>query len=87
MNTRYYILFDNYEQGLSLHELLDRAGVMNRIAPAPAAVRGELCCGMSLLIGEDMIEQVRAVICSEQAEYHSIAAMENPLQPKRDQYC
>ncbi len=46
MNLRYYILFENYEQGLALHDLLDEAGVMNRIAPAPAAARGKLCCGM-----------------------------------------
>ena len=37
--TRYYILFENYEQGLALHDLLDGAGVDNRIAPAPASVR------------------------------------------------
>ena len=67
-------------QGLALHDLLDEAGVMNRIAPAPAAARGKLCCGMSLLVGADMIEQANAV-------YHSIVALENQLQPRRDRYC
>ena len=85
--TRYYILFENYEQGLALHDLLDRAGVMNRIAPAPAAARGELCCGMSLIVGADMIEQAKAVIAGENAVYHSIVALENQLQPRRDRYC
>ena len=87
MNIRYYILFENYEQGLALHDLLDRAGVMNRIAPAPAAARGELCCGMSLLVGPDLIERAKDVIKREKAAYHSIVSMENPLQPKRDRYC
>ena len=87
MNLRYYILFENYEQGLALHDLLDGAGVINRIAPAPAAARGKLCCGMSLLIGPDMIERAKDVIGREKAVYHSIVSMENPLQPKRDQYC
>ena len=41
--VRYYILFENYEQGLRLHDLLDGAGVTNRIAPAPAAARGGSC--------------------------------------------
>lgn len=85
--TRYYILFENYEQGLALHDLLDRAGVMNRIAPAPAAARGELCCGMSLIVGADMIGQAKAVIAGENAVYHSIVALENQLQPRRDRYC
>ena len=85
--TRYYILFENYEQGLALHDLLDRAGVMNRIAPAPAAARGELCCGMSLLVGADMIDRAKAVILRENAVYHSIVSLENQLQPRRDRYC
>ena len=87
MSIRYYILFENYEQGLALHDLLDGAGVINRIAPAPAATRGKLSCGMSLLIGPDMIERAKDVIGREKAMYHSIVSMENPLQPKRDQYC
>ena len=87
MNIRYYILFENYEQGLALHELLDGAGVINRIAPAPAAVRGELSCGMSLIVGPDMIDRAKDVIFSEKAAFHSIVPMENPLQPRRDRYC
>ena len=87
MNLRYYILFENYEQGLALHDLLDEAGVMNRIAPAPAAARGKLCCGMSLLVGADMIEQAKDVIRRENAVYHSIVSLENQLQPRRDRYC
>lgn len=74
-------------QGLALHDLLDEAGVMNRIAPAPAAARGKLCCGMSLLVGADMIEQAKDVIRRENAVYHSIVALENQLQSRRDRYC
>ena len=87
MMVRYYILFDNYEQGLALHDLLDEAGVTNRIAPAPAAARGELCCGMSLLVEADMIERAREVMRAKQAVYHSIVPVENQLQPRRDRYC
>lgn len=85
--VRYYILFENYEQGLALHDLLDEAGVMNRIAPAPAAVRGALCCGMSLLLEPEAMDGARAVIERENAVFHSIVAVENPLQPRRDRYC
>jgi hypothetical protein len=85
--VRYYILFENYEQGLRLHELLDGAGVMNRIAPAPAAARGKLCCGMSLLVEADAIDAARDVIAREVAAHHSIVPMEDQLRPKRDRYC
>ena len=85
--VRYYILFENYEQGLLLHDLLDGAGVMNRIAPAPAAARGKLCCGMSLLVEADAIDAARDVITRENAAHHSIVPMEDQLRPKRDRYC
>ena len=84
---RYYILFENYEQGLALHELLDEAGVMNRITPAPAAVRGNLSCGMSLLVEAEEIERARDVIRAKDAACHGIVPVENPLQPRRDRYC
>ena len=85
--VRYYILFDNYEQGLALHDILDAAGVANRIAPAPAAARGKLCCGMSLLVEADMIERARDVMRRKEAAYHSVVPLENQLQPRRDRYC
>ena len=84
---RYYILFDNYEQGLALHDYLDEACVTNRIAPAPAAAKGELCCGMSLLVEADAIDSAREVIAQRNAVYHSIVPLEDQLQPKRDKYC
>ncbi len=85
--VRYYILFENYEQGLALHDLLGRAGVMNRIAPAPAAARGKLCCGMSLLIEADAIDAARDVIARENAAHHGIVPMADQLRPERDRYC
>ena len=56
---KYYILFENYEQRLALHDVLDSDDIPNRIAPAPRAIQGELSCGMSLLIEPAHIEQVR----------------------------
>ena len=85
--VRYYILFENYEQGLRLHELLDGAGVMNRIAPAPAAARGKLCCGMSLLVEADAIDAARDVIAREGAAHHSIVPMEVRWLVSRSMMC
>ncbi len=84
---QYYILFENYEQGLRLHDLLDCAGVTNRIAPAPASARGELCCGMSLLIPPEAVDSAREIIAQKRAEYYDIVGIENSLKPKRDKYC
>ena len=84
---RYYILFENYEQALALHDLLDRAGVENRIAPAPASIRVNAGCGVSLLVTPECIERARAVIEETKAAYYDIASLQNELKPKRDRYC
>ena len=75
---KYYILFENYEQGLALHDVLDSD---------PRAIQGELSCGMSLLIEPAHIEQVRLSIEKHQAEYHTIVPLEGQVKPKRDKYC
>lgn len=75
---KYYILFENYEQGLALHDVLDSDDIPNRIAPAPRAIQGELPAH---------IEQVRLSIEKHQAEYHTIVPLEGQVKPKRDKYC
>lgn len=83
----YYILFENHGEALALREELLAAGIENRIAPAPYALLGEVSCGISLLIKEDAIEAVRNFLADRPESYHSIAELENPIQPKRDRYC
>ena len=85
--VRWYILFANYEQGLALHDLLDRHGLPNRIAPAPRSIQGELSCGMSLLVEDDAIGEVRACIEANRGEYHSIVPLAGQIQSRRDRYC
>lgn len=87
MNLRYYILFANYEQGLYLHELLDKAKIENRIAPAPRAIQGKLSCGISLMLKPEDVEAARACIEADGAEYYDIVPLEGQLQSHRDKYC
>ena len=86
-HIRYYILFDNHTQGMMLHELLDKQGLPNRIAPAPRDTDGKAACGMALLIHPDDIHAVRTCIEENHAEYVNIVPLENQLQKKRDRYC
>ncbi len=85
--TRWYILFANYEQGLALHDLLDRNNIRNRIAPAPRAIQGELSCGVSLLVEDADIDAARACIEQHHAPYHSIVPLAGQLKSHRDRYC
>lgn len=86
-DIRWYILFQNYEQGLALRDLLDRHDLKNRIAPAPRAIQGKLSCGMSLLIEPEHIDAVRACIEAENAEYYDIAPLAGQIKSHRDKYC
>lgn len=86
-DVKYYILFANYEQGLRLHGILDDAGILNRIAPAPRCIQGELSCGMSLLIEKEHIDDTRAEIERSGAEYYSIVPLEGQMKSHRDKYC
>ena len=86
-DVRWYILFQNYEQGLALHDLLDRHDIKNRIAPAPRVLQGKLSCGMSLLIEPQDLEAARACIADHNAEYYDILPLEGQIKSRRDQYC
>lgn len=86
-DIRWYILFQNYEQGLALRDLLDRHDLKNRIAPAPRAIQGKLSCGMSLLIEPEHIDAVRACIEAENAEYYDIVPLAGQIKSHRDKYC
>ena len=86
-DIRYYILFENYEQGLALHDLLTAQGFKNRIAPAPRAIQGKLSCGMSLLIEADIIDQVRACVEEHKAPHYDIVPLAGQVKSHRDKYC
>ena len=86
-DIRYYILFENYEQGLALHDLLTSQGFKNRIAPAPRAIQGKLSCCMSLLIEADIIEAVRACVKEHNAPHYDIVPLAGQVKSHRDKYC
>ena len=86
-DLRWYIMFVNYTQGMSLRDLLVAHGIRNRIAPAPRSIQGELSCGMSLLIEDADIEAALTCIVENKGEYHSIVPLTNQIKSRRDKYC
>lgn len=83
----YYILFDNYDQGLALYDLFSGEGIESRITPAPGCLKGRVACGMSLMLKSAWIGQARACIEKNQSDYHEIASVENQMKSTRDRYC
>lgn len=66
-----------------LHELLDKQGLPNRIAPAPRDTDGKAACGMALLIHPDDIDAVRTCIEENHAEYVNIVPLEISCRKER----
>ncbi|MBQ6903441.1 MAG: DUF3343 domain-containing protein [Lachnospiraceae bacterium] len=84
---RFYILVNNYEQGLQLHDLLDGHDVENRIVPVPASVRDRVGCGMCLMVAPENAERARTCLNENHADYVDIVSLEGQLKGKRDRYC
>ena len=83
-DRNYYILFENYTHGLALEKLLKGEGIPCRIAPTPRSIQGELSCGMSLLIKEKDIYDVRECLEKHKPRYYSIVEMECQINPNRN---
>ncbi len=83
----YYILFDNYTQGLALHELLRSGGLRARIAPTPRTLEGSRPCGMALLVRAEDIDAVKAYIARQNAEYRDIVETPCRIDPGRGKFC
>ncbi len=83
----YYILFANYTEGLSLHELLKSEGLKARISPTPRNIKGSVPCGMSLLVKEEDIAAVRRCIEQNNAAHADIIETECQFDVNRNKFC
>lgn len=83
----YYILFANYTEGLTLHELLKENGLKARISPTPRNIQGSVPCGMSLLVNEEDIGAVRDCIEDKNAVYADIVETECQINTNRNRFC
>ncbi|MBP7320810.1 MAG: DUF3343 domain-containing protein [Lachnospiraceae bacterium] len=82
---QYYVLFDNHTDGMALYQELKRNGLSAVISPTPRSL--SKCCGISLLITEDQVEQVEEIARRCQLSYLKIDFVERTFDNQRDQYC
>ena len=85
MDRIYYVLFNNHENGLKLHKLLRSEGLKAVISPTPRAL--SKCCGISIMIEESEMNEVRRVVEENDVEIISIEYVEKDINPNRDRYC
>lgn len=83
--TNWYVLFPNHENGLMLYNALKKEGIKTTIVPTPR--KAQKCCGISLLVNETQLEDVRACIVRERVEILRIISLEDDRDAARDVYC
>lgn len=82
---QHYVLFPNHDNAMRLYKELRALGVRAKISPTPRAA--SVCCGVSLLILEEEIEQINRCIEEHNIETLGIAQVEKDVNPHRDRYC
>ena len=85
MEKVYYVLFNNHENGLKLNSKLKENGLKSTISPTPRSL--SKCCGISLIVDENELEDVRRVVEENNIEIITIESLERDINPNRDIYC
>lgn len=82
---QHYVLFPNHDNAMRLYKELRALGVSAKIAPTPRAA--SVCCGVSLLVLEEDIDQINKCITEHDIETLGISQVEKDVNPNRDRYC
>ena len=82
---QHYVLFPNHDNAMRLHRELKALGIRAVIAPTPRAA--SKCCGVSLLVKEQDLEEIEACVKEQGIEILKIAEIERDVNPRRDRYC
>lgn len=82
---QHYVLFPNHDNAMRLYKELRALGVSAKIAPTPRAA--SVCCGVSLLVLEEDIDQINKCIAEHDIETLGISQVEKDVNPNRDRYC
>lgn len=85
MEKVFYVLFNNHENGLKLNSKLKENGLQSMISPTPRSL--SKCCGISLIVEENELDEVRRVVEENDIEIITIESIERDINPNRDKYC
>ena len=81
----YYVLFPNHDNGMRLYREMKENGLKCTIAPTPR--EASKCCGISLLVKKQDLDQIRQIVKEKQIEILQIAEIKKDIDPNRDRYC
>lgn len=81
----YYVLFPNHDNGMRLYREMKENGLKCTVAPTPR--EASKCCGISLLVKKEDLDQIRQIVKEKQIEILQIAEIKKDIDPNRDRYC
>lgn len=81
----YYVLFPNHDNAMRLYREMKENGLKCTIAPTPR--EASKCCGISLLVKKEDLDQIRQIVKEKQIEILQIAEIKKDIDPNRDRYC
>lgn len=84
-NIQHYVLFPNHDNAMRLYRELKKLGVRAMIAPTPRSA--SKCCGVSLMVEKDDLEEILKTVKEKEIEILKIAEVERDFNPRRDRYC
>lgn len=83
--VQYYVLFNNHDSGMRLYNSLKKRNIKSTIAPTPRVASN--CCGISLLINKEDIDEIKKCINEESLDIIKITEIKTNINSKRDKYC
>jgi hypothetical protein len=80
----YYVLFQNHTDAMAMYRTLKSSGIFAQISPTPREL--SVCCGVSLLIRGDDVEEIRNIASQRKLDYLSIEGLNNAFDNTRHKY-
>lgn len=80
----WYVIFHNHTEGMALYQYIRKQGVLVKISPTPRAA--SVCCGMSLLVGEEERKAVEACLRESGLSYDRFLSLPRQIDAKRDRF-
>ena len=80
----YYVLFQNHTDAMAMYRTLKSSGIFAQISPTPREL--SVCCGVSLLIRGDDVEEISNIASRNKLDYLSIEGLNNAFDNTRHKY-
>lgn len=80
----YYVLFQNHTDATAMYRSLKSKNMYAQISPTPREL--SVCCGVSLLVKGEDVEDIKRIASEEKLGYLEISGLNNTFDNTRHKY-